>query len=87
MTIILANTCATRYGFINEKFAETVCQILEIEPQRLIKLKQIQKFDDRIAKPIIHIIYPILAINTHIKSLILLFIIKLRNPFIILGQS
>ena len=37
----LANTCATRYGFINEKFVETVCQILEIKLQYRIKLKQI----------------------------------------------
>ena len=37
----LANTCATRYGFIDEKFAEIVYQILEIEPQCLIKPKQI----------------------------------------------
>ena len=32
MATILANTCATRYGFIDEKFAETVCQVLEIKP-------------------------------------------------------
>ena len=41
MAITLTNTYATRYGFIDEKFAETVCQILEIEPQCLIKPKQI----------------------------------------------
>ena len=33
----LADICATGYGFIDEKFAETVCQILEIKPQHLIK--------------------------------------------------
>ncbi len=38
---ILADTCATGYAFIDEKFAETVCQVLEIEPHCLIKLKQI----------------------------------------------
>ena len=31
MAIILANICAIGYGFINEKFAKTVCQVLEIE--------------------------------------------------------
>ena len=41
MATTLADTCATGYGFINEKFAETVCQNLEIEPQRLIKPKEI----------------------------------------------
>ena len=43
----LANTCATGYGFIDKEFAETVCQILEIKPQCLIKLKQIQRFDGK----------------------------------------
>ena len=35
----LADTYATGYGFIDEEFAETICQVLEIEPQRLIKPK------------------------------------------------
>ena len=39
MTTSLADTCATGYGFIAEEFAETVCQVLEIEPQYLIKPK------------------------------------------------
>lgn len=29
--ITLVDTCATRYGFIDAKFAEMICQILEIE--------------------------------------------------------
>ena len=41
MTITLANTCATRYGFIDKEFMKIVCQVLEIKPQRLIKPKQI----------------------------------------------
>ena len=41
MGTTLADTCATGYVFINEEFAETVCQVLEIELQRLIKPKQI----------------------------------------------
>ena len=39
MAIILANIYAIRYDFINEKFAEIVCLVLEIEPQYLIKPK------------------------------------------------
>ena len=39
MAIILANICTTKYSFINEKFAKTVCHILDIEPQCLIKPK------------------------------------------------
>ena len=41
MATTLADTCAIGYGFIDEEFAETVCQNLEIEPQRLIKPKEI----------------------------------------------
>ena len=41
MAIILANTCATRYGFIDENFTKKVCQFLEIKPQCLIKPKLI----------------------------------------------
>lgn len=39
MATVLANTCASRYGFIDKKFAKTICQDLEIKLQRLIKLK------------------------------------------------
>ena len=31
MAIILANTYAIRYTFIDKKFVKTVCQVLEIE--------------------------------------------------------
>lgn len=41
MVTILANIFATGYGFINEKFVKTICQILEIKLQYLIKPKQI----------------------------------------------
>ena len=82
----LADTCATGYDFIDEKFAETVCQVLEIEPQCLIKPKQIQRFDGRNAKPITHAIYPTLTVGDHIESLALLLITKLRNHFMILGR-
>ena len=41
MATILTNTYATRYSFIDEKFAEIVCQVLKIKLQSLIKLKQI----------------------------------------------
>ena len=83
---ILADICATGYGFINEKFARTVCQVLEIEPQCLIKPKQIQKFDGRAAKPITHTIYLILTVSTHTESLALLLITKLENHPMILTQ-
>ena len=31
MATILADTCAIRYGFIDEEFMEIVCQVLEIK--------------------------------------------------------
>ncbi len=70
----------------DEKFAKTVYQVLEIEPQHLIKPKQIQEFDGRAAKPITHAIYPTLTISTHIESLAPLFITKLENYLMILGR-
>ncbi len=82
----LADTCATRYGFINEEFAETVCQVLKIEAQRLIKPKQIQGFDGRAVKPITHAIYLTLTIGTYIESLAPLLITKLGNYPMILGR-
>ena len=86
MATTLVDTCATGYGFIDEEFAETVCQDLEIEPQRLIKPKQIQGFDGRAAKPITHAIYPTLTVGTHTESLAPLLITKLRNHPMILGR-
>ena len=83
---ILADTYATGYSFIDEEFAETVCQVLEIEPQHLIKPKQIQGFDGKVAKPITHAIYPTLTVGDHIESLAPLLITKLRNYLMILGQ-
>lgn len=48
-TTILVDTCTTRYSFIDDKFAEIVCQILEIGCQRLIKPKPIQGFNNKAA--------------------------------------
>ena len=41
MATTLADTCITEYSFIDEEFAKTICQVLEIKLQRLIKPKQI----------------------------------------------
>ena len=86
MAITLANTCATGYSFIDKEFAETICQVLEIKPQRLIKLKQIQKFNGGAAKPITHAICPTLTVGTHTESHTPLLITKLENHPIILGR-
>ena len=86
MATTLANTCATGYGFIDEEFAEIVCQVLEIKQQYLIQPKQIQRFDGRAAKSITHTIYPTLTVGIHTKNLASLLITKLENHSIILGQ-
>lgn len=39
MAILFIDICATRFGFINEKFVKKICQVLEIKLQHLIKLK------------------------------------------------
>ena len=31
MVTTLANTCTTRYSFVDKKFGEKVCQVLEIK--------------------------------------------------------
>lgn len=86
MAIILTNTYAISYSFIDEKFAKIICQVLITKPQRLMKLKLIQKFDSRAANSISHAIYPILIVGTYTESLPPLLIIKLRNYLIILSQ-
>ena len=85
MAITLANTCTTRYGFIDEEFAEIICQVLKIKLQRLIKLKQIQRFDGRPVKSITHAIDLSLTIGIHIENLALLWITKLGNHPMIFG--
>lgn len=87
MAITLANSYATRYSFIIKKFANIVYQIFKIKLQCLIKFKQIQKFDNRVTKSIIHAIYFIFIISTYIKNLAPLLISKLRNYLIILSQT
>ena len=85
MAIILANTGATRYNFIDEEFIEIICQVLEIKPQYLIKPKQIQRFDSRTAKPITHAIYFTLIFDIYTESFAFLLVINLENYLIILS--
>ena len=83
---ILIDTCATRFGFINEKFAEIVYKKLEIQPQRLTKPKPIQRFDNKVAYPVTYAIYLMLFVENYIKSLAPLLITKLGYHSIILGR-
>lgn len=40
MATILANTCATKYSFIDEKFTEIVCQVFEINHNPSLNLNR-----------------------------------------------
>ncbi len=82
----MVDTCAIRYDFIDEKFAEIVCQILEIEPQHLMKPKPIQGFDGRAAQPVTYAIYPTLSVGSHTESLAPLLITKLGHHPMILSR-
>ena len=84
--ITLIDIYTTAFDFINKKFAEIVCKKLEIQSQHLIKPKPIQRFDSRVIRPIIHVIFPMLFVENYTESLALLFIIKLGQHFIILGR-
>ena len=57
-----------------------------MKSQYLVKLKQIQEFDGKIAKPITHTIYPILIISIYTKNLSFLLITKLGNHLMSFGQ-
>lgn len=70
--ISLANNCATRYDFIDEKFAEIICQVFEITLQRWIKSKKILKFDSKATKSITHAINSMVIVCIQTKSLGLL---------------
>lgn len=85
MAIILINTCVIGYGFIDEKFPETVQQVLKIKPQWLIEANQIQKLDGKAVKVITHTIYFTLTVGKQTKNLAFLLMTKLRNYHIILG--
>ena len=56
---------------------QIICQILEIQPQVLIKIKSIQRFDSRATMPVTYIIYFMLSIGKYIESLAPLLITKL----------
>ena len=82
----LVDICATRFGFIDEKFAEIVYEKLEIQPQRLTKSKPIQSLDDRAAQLLTHTINPTLSVGNYTKSLAFLLIPKLGQHPMIFGH-
>ena len=85
-TFNLLNTDSTKHIFIDEKFAQEVCEKLQITFQQLLKFKLIREFDDRSKVTVTHVIYFIMTVNRHRKNLISLLITKLRNHKLILKR-
>ena len=86
-TIVLLNTDNSKHAFIDKKFTRKVCDKLNISFQELIKAKLIRKYDEKTDVVIIHVIYFILTVNDHRKSLTFLLIIELKNHKLILEKS
>ena len=86
-TTALLNTDSSEYAFIDKKFARKICDKLNISSQELIKIKLIREYDEKTDVAITHVIYFILTVNDHRKSLTSLLIIKLRNHKLILEKS
>ena len=82
----LVDTGATGHCFIDEATAQDVCDRLEIEPQRLLKAKNIRGFDGKPGTPITHAIYPTMKIHDHIQTLTPMLVTRLGNHPIILGK-
>ena len=86
-TITLLNTDNSKHAFIDKEFARKICDRLNISFQELIKIKFIRKYDEKTNVAITHVIYFILTVNDHRKSLTSLLIIKLKNHKLILKRS
>lgn len=80
-TITFVNTCAARDYFIYRKFAEIVCQILDIKVQRLSKSMCIRRFDARVHLLSIYVINLIFRVRNYIKIFAFLLLL---NEIIIL---
>ena len=82
----LLNTDSTEHAFIDEKFAQKICEKLQITFQQLLKFKLIREFDDKSEITVTHVIYSIITVNRHRMNLISLLITKLRIHKLILKK-
>jgi hypothetical protein len=87
LTIAMINIDVTEYAFVDESVAQSLCEVLKIEFVELIKKRLIKVYDERKNQIIIHVIYSKMIIQKHIKSLISMLIIKLRQQTLILDKS
>ncbi len=87
LTITMIDIDVTEYAFIDESIAQSLCEILKIEFVQLLKKKLIKTYDERKNQMITHVIYSKMTIQEHIKSLIFMLIIKLKQQILILEKS
>ena len=82
----LLNIDNSKIAFINTKFAQEICDKLNISFQRLIKVKFIRNYNEKTNTSITHVIYSIMIVNKHRKNLTSLLITKLKNYKLILKK-
>ena len=80
------DTGATGHVFIDESMVRTICEQLQIEPQKLTKPKPVRGFDGRQAPNITHAIYPTMTMQDHRENLLPLLITELGQHGMILGK-
>ena len=85
-TTALLNIDNSKHAFIDKEFAREICDKLNISFQELVKVKFIRKYDEKTNVAITHVIYFILIVNEHRKSLTFLLITKLENHKLILKK-
>jgi hypothetical protein len=86
-TITMIDIDVIEYAFIDESFAQSLCEILKIESVQLIKKRLIRVYDERKDQVITHVIYSKMIIQEHTKSLISMLIIRFEQQTLILEKS
>ncbi len=87
LTIAMINIDVTKYVFVDESVAQSLCEILKIEFVQLIKKRLIKTYDERKNQIITHTIYSKMIIQKHIENLIFMLIIKSKQQILILNKS
>ncbi len=56
LTITMIDIDVTKYAFVDESIAQSLCEVLKIESVQLIKKRLIRVYDERKDQIIIHVI-------------------------------
>ena len=86
LTHSFLDTGAIEIAFIDKTMACNVCKALKISFISLAKSKLLKRFDERLARPIIHAIYPTLTVQSQSKLLAPMLMTLLNQHPIILGK-